>query len=488
MGELLISANGGGGVSDDITAVRNDVLKGKTAVTHDSDDEITEGTLELTGSAASGNVEAGKTFYSTDAHARQNGALRNASKDTPVKHAANNTTPVVRGDAAYVSVNTDGVTRAQIRFNEPRGVLESNTLIGVPQGTMAKAGGLSEGKLLKGQSAFGLTGTATGDATSGAGDILNGKTAYVNGSKVTGTMPNQRAKSASLNAGGSYTIPAGYHNGKGKITANNLASQTGGTSGAGDILSGKTAWVNGSRVVGTMATRTSGTTANSFSLEKDGTETIPGGGLSIKYALKVNIPNGAYLDSNPYVLLKNVFERKAAILSGSNASQTVTASSGKILYRVDAVAETMEGGNYTPSYAPQTINCKDKMMTSNIVINGMSDNGRIIKLIKSISTRGTTDLLYEPQVGFEFLIFYTTSIVQNLNSSIPSDANFTMTVPKGISGSSFRAYARGGYFTVIIKPYELTAMVQVTADWTLTDTAGDEIIVEPHLYLYGYVT
>ena len=44
MGELLINVHGSG-LSDDITAVRNDVLKGKTAVTSDSDDEIVEGTL-----------------------------------------------------------------------------------------------------------------------------------------------------------------------------------------------------------------------------------------------------------------------------------------------------------------------------------------------------------------------------------------------------------------------------------------------------------
>ena len=95
MGELLINVHGSG-VSDDITAVRNDVLKGKTAVTSDSDDEIVEGTLELTGNAAPGNVETGKTFYSTNAHTRQTGALRNVTNDTSVKHGTNNKTHVVR--------------------------------------------------------------------------------------------------------------------------------------------------------------------------------------------------------------------------------------------------------------------------------------------------------------------------------------------------------------------------------------------------------
>lgn len=65
----------------------------------------------------------------------------------------------------------------------------------------------------------------TADATASAGNILSGKTAYVNGSKVTGTMPNQGAKTAALKCEGEYTIPAGYHNGSGKVTANSLASQ-----------------------------------------------------------------------------------------------------------------------------------------------------------------------------------------------------------------------------------------------------------------------
>ena len=88
-------------------------------------------------------------------------------------------------------------------------------------------------------------------ATATAGSILSGKTAWVNGTKITGTMTNRGAVTSSLNAGGSYTIPAGYHNGSGKVTANSLASQTSATATASDILSGKTAWVNGTKLTGT---------------------------------------------------------------------------------------------------------------------------------------------------------------------------------------------------------------------------------------------
>ena len=103
-----------------------------------------------------------------------------------------------------------------------------------------------------------VTATALKDQTSGtatAAQILTGKTAYVNGALVTGTMANKGAVTSTLNAGGSYTIPAGYHNGSGKVTANSLASQTSATATAAQILTGKTAYVNGSKVTGTMASK-----------------------------------------------------------------------------------------------------------------------------------------------------------------------------------------------------------------------------------------
>ena len=81
-------------------------------------------------------------------------------------------------------------------------------------------------------------------------DILAGKKAWVNGQKITGTMPNRGAVSQTLNAGGSYTIPEGYHNGSGVINSASLASQTEGTATADNISNGMTAWVNGNLITG----------------------------------------------------------------------------------------------------------------------------------------------------------------------------------------------------------------------------------------------
>ena len=82
--------------------------------------------------------------------------------------------------------------------------------------------------------------TPTGNAT--VADVLTGKTfSNENSTGLTGTMPNRGAVSQTLNAGQSYTIPEGYHNGSGVITA------------ASDIFSGHT-WHRDSTLANTFAT------------------------------------------------------------------------------------------------------------------------------------------------------------------------------------------------------------------------------------------
>lgn len=57
----------------------------------------------------------------------------------------------------------------------------------------------------------------TSDATASAAEILKDKTAYVGGSKITGTMPNQGAKTLDItDKGTAVPIPMGFHDGSGK--------------------------------------------------------------------------------------------------------------------------------------------------------------------------------------------------------------------------------------------------------------------------------
>jgi hypothetical protein len=134
------------------------------------------------------------------------------------------------GDDAYYSINSlpEGYYHSDGNWWAPEARINANTL--------RASLGITADKIVKGQSIAGVSGTGetgysscssccptlasqTSSATAGAGDILSGKTAYVNGSKITGSMANKGAVSATVAPGGTYTIPAGYHNGSGKVTA-----------------------------------------------------------------------------------------------------------------------------------------------------------------------------------------------------------------------------------------------------------------------------
>ena len=118
--------------------------------------------------------------------------------------------------------------------------------------------------------------TTGGTAT--AQNILSGKTAFVNG-EITGSMVNNGRQSGTISTkAGTVSIAEGYHNGNGsvaissteqnKIIATNIRSGVSilGVSGnsnvvntsdadatAGNILSGKKAYVKGSLVTGTLS-------------------------------------------------------------------------------------------------------------------------------------------------------------------------------------------------------------------------------------------
>lgn len=91
-------------------------------------------------------------------------------------------------------------------------------------GDTVDAAHLLTGVIAHDKSGATITGTCTYDADTSdadavAAEILLNKTAYVNGNKLTGTMPNNGAVTGTISTkAGEYTVPQGYHDGSGKVS------------------------------------------------------------------------------------------------------------------------------------------------------------------------------------------------------------------------------------------------------------------------------
>ena len=99
-----------------------------------------------------------------------------------------------------------------------------NTLIDITD-TTAAAAQVLDNYYFYGRDGVKYEGTCTynadtSDATATADEILYQETAYVNGNKLTGSMPNRGAVTATISSLSPYTIQNGYHDGSGTVTVN----------------------------------------------------------------------------------------------------------------------------------------------------------------------------------------------------------------------------------------------------------------------------
>ena len=102
-------------------------------------------------------------------------------------------------------------------------IYNGDTLIDLTGDTITEADVINKKKFHRADGKI-ATGTCTydadtSDATAVASEILNGKTAYKNGSKITGTMPNRGSVTSSIiTVDQSVSIQNGYHDGGGSVS------------------------------------------------------------------------------------------------------------------------------------------------------------------------------------------------------------------------------------------------------------------------------
>ena len=167
-------------------------------------------------------------------------------------------------------------------------------------------------------------GVTSDDVTATRADVLAGKTTVTTDSAdavVQGTMPNNGAVSQTIGINGSYTIPAGFHNGQGRVSqsiptkaaATYYATTSDQTIAAGQYLSG------------------------AQTIKKLTASNLSAG--NIKPGVTVTVNNG---NTNVYSVTGNMASKAAATYYATTSDQTIAA--GQYLSGAQTIKKLTQSG------------------------------------------------------------------------------------------------------------------------------------------------
>lgn len=260
--------------TSDATATAGDILSGKTAYVNGS--KVTgsiaaKSESDITASGKTVTVPAG--YYASSANKSVGTATQatpSISVDTDGKITATS-----EQSAGYVTAGTKSATK-QLSTQAAQTITPGTTDKTIASGkyltgkqTVKGDANLVAGNIKSGVSIFGVSGSYEGsggidtsDATAGAGDILSGKTAYVNGGKITGSISSKAAASYTPGTA-DQTIAAGQYL-SGAQTIKGDANLVAGNIKSGVSIFGVTGSHEGSSGGGSLVSKSGSTTTPSF--------------------------------------------------------------------------------------------------------------------------------------------------------------------------------------------------------------------------------